>query len=572
MKKTIIIFLLFFSVFVLAGSTDAALTCSVNSGSCGGTAVFKMSELSNAHAEMPNEANYNYYVCCSGVAGLGTDCFADNHTVALRLSGATNAHVEKNTYSTAGYSDVCLSAPAGPTVTCTYLDEADCSSLGADYACLVSISGEKNAHTGDCTTDPYSTKVCCAVTNEIVVNTVDADPVEETWATLWGHLENDGGEPCDVGFDWGDVVVSENSVWLTEQANSGDYFFYTFDEGDLTKGKTYHFQAKARNSGGEGYGEDKTFITKPDGPTGLDAVAVSYDQIDLTWAKGEGAYDTMIRRKVGGYPTSITDGNPGCTANGLVAGESCSDIGLNPETIYYYRAWSRAFEEDLEKYSDDFAETSAITLSASVFDFAISLDPTNGQVYQGNQTLTTLTVDLTEGEAQEVSFSASVSPSESTISTSFDPLSCTPNPNCSSALTISTTADTPLSGYLITVQGVGGGKTHNTSYSLTVAAEGALINPPIVMTIADPTVEEDPENPGKYRATLNGYLESLGYDPAVCTNCQCIVWFDWGLTPAYGNSTDQISMTAIGPFTAIISNLDLDNYYFEARAKNGGSW
>lgn len=100
------------------------------------------------------------------------------------------------------------------------------------------------------------------------------------------------------------------------------------------------------------------------------------------------------------------------------------------------------------------------------------------------------------------------------------------------------------------------------------------INPPVVITIASPTVEEDPAHPGKYRAILTGYLDSLGYDPGTCPNCKCIIWFEWGTSGSYGNSNTPIEMTTEDDyfyFTA--DNLDSSTtYYFEAFAKNGGSW
>jgi len=74
----------------------------------------------------------------------------------LKLSGITNAHVGKNTHSDYANS-VCLSAPTGSTIVCDYA--TDCNALGPGYTCLVSISGDTNAHVGNCAA--YETKVCC---------------------------------------------------------------------------------------------------------------------------------------------------------------------------------------------------------------------------------------------------------------------------------------------------------------------------------------------------------------------------------------------------------------------------
>ena len=133
------------------------LICSVTSGSCTNTSVFKMYATTNAHAELSGQANYNYYACCSGVTGLGTSC-SGNYDTVLKLSGLTNAHVEKSTELNYANS-VCLSVPAGSPMVCDYA--SDCSILGSDYTCVASISGNTNAHVSNCT--EYSTKVCCAV-------------------------------------------------------------------------------------------------------------------------------------------------------------------------------------------------------------------------------------------------------------------------------------------------------------------------------------------------------------------------------------------------------------------------
>lgn len=157
LRKLIIFSISFFGLFILVNSAQAQLSCSVAT-SCAGTTVFKMQATSNAHAE--TAGSYTQLGCCSysGIT-LGTSCSAP-YAVVARLSGTTNAHVEKGSGSTAGYSNVCLSAPAGYSVTCNY--GSDCSAFGSGYACLASISSDTNAHVGNCSAYP-ATKICCQV-------------------------------------------------------------------------------------------------------------------------------------------------------------------------------------------------------------------------------------------------------------------------------------------------------------------------------------------------------------------------------------------------------------------------
>jgi len=99
------------------------------------------------------------------------------------------------------------------------------------------------------------------------------------------------------------------------------------------------------------------------------------------------------------------------------------------------------------------------------------------------------------------------------------------------------------------------------------------IDSPVVITVGSPIVSEDPDHPGKYQAVLTGYLDSLGYDPGICTNCKCIIWFKWGTSGSYGNGNAPIEITVEDSyFYYTADNLDPSTtYYFEAFAKNGGS-
>ena len=134
-------------------ASPSSLTCSVKP-SCTGSevAVLRMSSTSNAHAGTVDGSAYDNVVCCSGPAGLGTNCSGVHDTV-LFLEATDNAHVASHS----GYpEEVCLSA-AEEKVDCTYG-----GTCGFKQACLATISGSTNAHVADCDgVDDYATKVCC---------------------------------------------------------------------------------------------------------------------------------------------------------------------------------------------------------------------------------------------------------------------------------------------------------------------------------------------------------------------------------------------------------------------------
>lgn len=350
--------------FGLADSVQAALSCSVKT-TCDTveTAIFKMSDLSNAHAATSG-SSYLYSACCSGATGLGTDCGAANKAVFLRFSSTTNAHVEEFGLATPaqGYSDVCLSASLGPAIVCSYSS----GSCPTGSACLASISADTNAHVGDCVTAPvYDTRVCCSVVNAVVVTTDDASNIIGTSVILNGTLVKDGGSACSASFVWGDTNSYGETALVTGQKTEGQPF--SSDNINVpAKGKIYHFKAKAQNVALSltGEGLDKTFIIPPDAPLTLTAIAARYDQINLTWATGTGAASTVIRRGAGSCPVTATSGVQAC--GGPISGTSCSDTGLTESTNYCYRAWSLAQDEGIDIYSSGSNSASATTLSKVV--------------------------------------------------------------------------------------------------------------------------------------------------------------------------------------------------------------
>lgn len=187
------------------------------------------------------------------------------------------------------------------------------------------------------------------------VATGNATLVEETTATLHGTVTNDGGEACQYRFQWGTAPggpYTDNTTW-TGSKTTGQSFSAAIT--GLSKGTKYHFIAEAKNSAGTGSGFELSFLTKPDEPASFSASTISDTRIDLSWAKGDGANKTMVRRKTGNYPTSVTDGIEVYFGTGT----NTSDMGLSPDTTYYYSAWSEVTGS--QQWSDVYATASATT-------------------------------------------------------------------------------------------------------------------------------------------------------------------------------------------------------------------
>lgn len=228
-----------------------------------------------------------------------------------------------------------------------------------------------------------------AVITAPTVVTDAATNIEEETVTLNGEITATGAQDADErGFDWG-LDTSYGNSW-TESDSYGIAAFSHAISG-LSPGTTIHFRAKAHNSAGWGYGDDLTFVTKPEACTNMVATAISDSQIDVTWTKGDGAVNTVVRRAVGAYPATIADGEE--AYNGPSA--SFSDQGLDPSTAYYYRAWSYTDPHYADAYCQDNATTMA--LPPAILPPTVTTESANNI----NQTLATINGVLTNdgGEA-----------------------------------------------------------------------------------------------------------------------------------------------------------------------------
>jgi len=164
--------------------------------------------------------------------------------------------------------------------------------------------------------------------------------------------------------------------------NTGNTFTYPLT--GLSPGTGYHYRATV-NNGLAGYGLDVPFVTEPNDPTGLTATVISSSQINLAWTNGAGANKTYIVKKIGSYPSSITDGSNICN----VTGTSYNDTGISPGTHWFYSAWSYSQWGTAHQWGDATSNANATTTS----NFVPSLgtpSPTNGSTGQTLLSKTTI--------------------------------------------------------------------------------------------------------------------------------------------------------------------------------------
>lgn len=193
-----------------------------------------------------------------------------------------------------------------------------------------------------------------------LVDTSVVSAIEETTATGNGNITDVGAANATKrGFCYnttGDPTVADSTA-----EDTGTYTAGTFSKGltGLSPGTKYYLRAYAYNSEGYGYGDVVEFITKPNPPTGLACTVIDDSQINLAWTKGTGAEKTKIIRKVGSYPTSITDGDEVYFGTA----EAYQDTGLSRVTHYYYRAWSYKTDAPNSGYSDSYSSDDDSTLA-----------------------------------------------------------------------------------------------------------------------------------------------------------------------------------------------------------------
>ena len=164
----ILIFTLFVLEIFFANIANAGtLACSVTTAAlCTGgtnTIIYRMSNSTNAHAELPSQSTAAYasnVVCCSGVTGLSNACVAP-FDIALKLAAVTNSHSQENTQT--GYTNnACISVPTGGTITVGYVtDPTTCVGAGFDTT-LGTIASVTNSHVGNATA--YINKICATGT------------------------------------------------------------------------------------------------------------------------------------------------------------------------------------------------------------------------------------------------------------------------------------------------------------------------------------------------------------------------------------------------------------------------
>ena len=161
----------------------------------------------------------------------------------------------------------------------------------------------------------------------------------DTYATLYGNVTDTGGENPERHIAWGTSTDYSNDC----NAGTGGTGSYSCYIDGLSPNTTYHYQAWASNSGGDGNGADATFTTAPS--VTLPTVTTdSVVEIRKLTAIGNGTItddggDTTTRGicwNTSGTPTTSDSHDTNGTGEGSYG---IYMTGLSKDQVYYIRAY-----------------------------------------------------------------------------------------------------------------------------------------------------------------------------------------------------------------------------------------
>jgi len=216
--------LVFLILFIPISYAYGALSCSVTTaGACTDTIILRMSGSTNAHAELPSEANTyndNHVLCSSSASPIGNSC-SGNYQIVSRISGTTNAHMQEKNVNTYG-TDVCLSdGAAGDDIVIAY-QNSNCT--GYDTT-LLSMSGTDNATVGD--GSAYTRKICGSITPLSVSFSISANTVN------FGSLSAGASRYATTSTGSGTEVEAHT---IAARTNAASGYVITLDGETLTYG------------------------------------------------------------------------------------------------------------------------------------------------------------------------------------------------------------------------------------------------------------------------------------------------------------------------------------------------
>lgn len=215
--------------------------------------------------------------------------------------------------------------------------------------------------------------------NNPAIARLDATNVSSTTARLNARVTDSGGQLAGVQFAYGTTT----QVAFTGYTNNTTLVDDTYTTGDtpyaeitgLTSNTTYYYRAQIINDVSAQISSEGSFTTESGVTAPSDLIGTpSATTVSLAWVKGSGSSRTLIRYKIGAYPTSTTDG----TQAYLDVETSKQVTGLSIGTTYYFIAWG----ETAGAYSSSNVTVMVTTLAGNSATTDISKPATPNNWFQ----------------------------------------------------------------------------------------------------------------------------------------------------------------------------------------------
>lgn len=385
-----------------------------------------------------------------------------------------------------------------------------------------------------------------APTPTLSVVTEPASSVTANSAYLNGDLTSIGGyKAAEIWFEWGTTTAYGNVTPVQTHSYTS---IFSAPVINLTSGVTYHFRAIARGDAPGApliYGYGRSFTATPTPGLIVTTVPANGITFNSAYLHGDlislGTYAQVQVWLEWGQDISYGSTTTPQTYSGPID-YSAPLLGLNPGTLYHFRAVARA----------------SMAGASTVYG--------NDMVFTTNQTLS-LTV-LTEPATDITTASATLNGDLSslgnyaTVQVWFDWGTTTAYGNSTPPLTYPAVVE-----YSVPIVGLSTGATYHFRAVARAPVPGAppaygadmvfIANPiPNPMIVTEPADEITTTS-----AKLNGELNSLGGYNSVP------VYFEWGTTTAYGSTTPAQIRADLTDFGANITGLTPGTgYYFRAVA------
>jgi len=293
------------------------------------------------------------------------------------------------------------------------------------------------------------------------------------------------------------IVTMDASHTLTALFTGAAYTLtiYVYKDGVAVQGVTVEVDGTPRETGSDGkvdfvvsYGQHMVRVAPTDLGSGTRYVFAQWSDgstnnprtISVTAQTSLTAY---VKRQ---YLLTVTVDPQG--AGSVSANPSSSDwfydegapvtLTANPNTGYIFNRWVGSGTGSYSGTANPatVAMNAPITQTANFAQaFALSVNPTRTTVLPGGSDWTTLTVSNVGSNPLTVTLSASGLPQGASASFSTNQLTVPPRSQASCTITVTTSANTPVGSYAITITGSAGTLERTTVYSLIVIEQGGVL-------------------------------------------------------------------------------------------------